>query len=341
MNRQSLQKTFDGITKSKQVHEAVLFAENPANNFSESFSYGGRDIDTPMIMASITKMFTTACILKFCEEGKISLEDKIAVYFNEDILKGLHIYGEREYSFDLTIADLLFQTSGLPDSFEAGNFNSFLQGDSSSTFEEDLAETKTQKPRFAPNTGNKAYYANVNFSLLGEILTKVSGLPLNDVYKQIVYTPLGISHTYLAGGENDFVPHMYYGEQKIERPKVIASSGAAGGGVSTPRDLMAFSKGFWHGKLFIKSILERLSIYKNVQANKGPIQYGGGYMRIGLGRLTTMFIGKGELVGHSGSTGSFMFYYPEKDLHFVGDLAQFKNPALPIRLVIRLAMTAK
>lgn len=340
MNKQSLQKSFDAATKSKQIYEAVLFVENSAGDFSECFGYGERDIDTPMIMASITKMFTTACVLKICENKQLTLDDKIALYFTEEQLKGLHIYKGHEYSFDLTIADLLFQTSGLPDSFEAGNTASVLQEDKYTTLTDSLAETKEQTPHFAPNTGNKAYYANINFDLLGEILVKVTGKSLAEIYDQIIFTPLEMTHTYLVVAENDFVPHTYYGKQKLERSKTIASSGAAGGCISTPRDLMVFSKGFWNGSLFHKAVLEQLAIYKSVQANKGPICYGGGYMQISLGGLTTLFMGKGELLGHSGSTGSFMFYYPEKDLHFVGDLTQFKNPALPIRLVIKLAMTA-
>lgn len=69
-----------------------------------------------------------------------------------------------------------------------------------------------------------------------------------------------------------------------------------------------------------------------------PINYGGGYMQIPLGGLYTMFMGSGELLGHSGSTGSFAFYHKEKDLYFVGDVNQMSNPALPIRLVMQLAM---
>jgi hypothetical protein len=52
-------------------------------------------------------------------------------------------------------------------------------------------------------------------------------------------------------------------------------------------------------------------------------------------------MGKGELKGHSGSTGSFAFYYPVKDLFFVGDLNQMANAALPVRLSTRLAMSTK
>jgi D-alanyl-D-alanine carboxypeptidase len=69
-----------------------------------------------------------------------------------------------------------------------------------------------------------------------------------------------------------------------------------------------------------------------------PICYGCGYMRIPLNGFNTLFMGKGELMGHSGSTGSFAFYYPDKDLFIIGDLNQMTNAALPIRLSMRIAI---
>ncbi len=347
MENQAMMKAFAAATKHAYIQEAVLFAENSKGDFSERIGYGGRDIDTPMLIASITKMFTTACVLKLCEENQMSLSDKLTLYFSDDELRGLHIYKGREYSFDLRISDLLFQTSGLPDSFESANqansvvMKSILREDTFLSFEQGLAETKAQTPHFAPNTSGRAYYANINFDLLGEILEKITRLPLADVYKRFIFEPLNLRNTYLPVSEKDFVPHIYYKSQKLERPKLIASCRASGGGVSTARELMAFSKGFWQGKLFGKELFEQLSVYKRLQANKGPIDYGGGYMRISLEGLTTLFMGKGELIGHSGSTGSFAFYYPLKDLHIVGDLAQLANPALPIRLIMRLVMSVK
>jgi hypothetical protein len=52
-------------------------------------------------------------------------------------------------------------------------------------------------------------------------------------------------------------------------------------------------------------------------------------------------MGKGELIGHSGSTGSFAFYYPSKELFFVGDVNQMADPSIPIRLSMQLAIAAK
>ncbi|MNC81472.1 hypothetical protein D3C75_1346170 [compost metagenome] len=64
-------------------------------------------------------------------------------------------------------------------------------------------------------------------------------------------------------------------------------------------------------------------------------------MQIPLRSANTLFMGKGELLGHSGTTGSFAFYYPLKDLYMVGDLNQMAHPSYPIRLVMKLAMGFK
>ena len=344
MNRQSIQKVFNAATSSSQIHEACLLVENSKGDFSESFGYGECNADSPMIAASVTKLFTTTCVLKLCEQGRLSLEDTISQFFSRDLLSELHLFKGHEYSFDLTVSDLLFQTSGLPDEFESSNNagvlkKAILNGDTYITFEQYLAEVKSLVPRFAPNTGKKAYYSNINFDLLGEILEKVTEIPLADVYRQFIFTPLGMIETYLPVDEKDFVPHIYYKSQSIERPKLIASCRASGGCVSTAKDLMTFSKAFWEGRLFDKKIFERLCVYRKLQVSKGPIFYGGGYMQIPLGGLLTMFMGKGELLGHSGSTGSFVFYYPLKDLHFAGTMSQLAEPSIPIRLAMRLAMT--
>ena len=335
---QDIQARFDKTTESSQVQEAVLFVENTTGDFSVSFGYGGRSINSPMIAASITKLFTTTCIIKLYEQDRLKLNDRISLYIKDEILDGLHIIKGNDYSRDLTISDLLFQTSGLPDYFEKLVKDTVLREDKYFTFEQYIGEIKKLKPIFAPNTGNRAYYSDINFDLLGEILEKITGLPLAAIYKDYIFIPLGMNNTYLPVSENDFVPYVIYKSNKLERPKFIASCRASGGCVSSARDLMIFSKAFWSGKLFDKKIFEELSNFKNLQADMGPVKYGGGYMMISLGGFNTMFMADGELLGHSGSTGSFLFYYPQKDLHFVGDLAQFAKPSLPIRFVMQLAI---
>jgi len=338
---QKFERVFDRFTKSKQVHEAVLLVENTKGDFSFSKGYGGKEIDSLFLMASITKLFTTACILILSEQKRLSLDDKITQYFNNSILKGLHVYAGNEYTSELTIVDLLFQTSGLPDVYEEGKGSTkkrLIEEDFYFTLEEQIAGTKKLRPHFAPKRGAKAHYADINFDLLGEVLKTVCNSALSQIYKQYIFDPLGLSDTHLPESEHEFVPGIYFKDRLIYRPKFVISSGASGGCITTARDLMVFIKAFFGGRLFSRAIFDTLSSYHKLQASMGPVYYGGGYMQIPLNGMATLFLGKGELLGHSGSTGSFAFYYPLKDLFFVGDLNQMSNAALAVRLSMRLAM---
>ena len=337
-------KIFNRAIKSKQIHECVLFIENTNGDFSFKSEYGGKNIDAPLLMASITKLFTTACILILREQGKLSLDDEITEYFDTSTLSRLHFYEGQEYSSKLKISSLLFQTSGLPDAFKEGKNNlkkSVLREDRYISFDEMITLTKQLKPHFAPDATERAHYADINFDILGELIETITDSALEDIYRSLIFKPLGLVETYLPKSEYDLVPDIYYKDSAISCPKFIKSCRASGGGISTARELMIFIKSFFGGNLFKKDVFSILEKYKKLQTSMYPIQYGGGYMRIPLNGLPTLFMGKGELVGHSGSTGSFAFYFPDKELFFVGNVNQLANPALPIRLAMRLAISVK
>ena len=127
IQKQKVQKIFGNVTKKKQIHESVLLVENSNGDVSYSFGYGGKNIDTPFFIASITKLFTTTCIYILREQGKLSLDDEITRYLKKDTLKNLHVYKGREYSNRLTISNLLFHTSGLRDVIEEGSNKSKIR----------------------------------------------------------------------------------------------------------------------------------------------------------------------------------------------------------------------
>lgn len=362
IRKENFERVFDRFTKSKDIHEGFLLIEDRSGDFKFGKGYGGRELHSPLLMASITKLFTTTCILIFLDQGKLLLEDKLTKFFSNSFLAGLHVFHGQEYTFELTISHLLYQTSGLPDIYEEGKESAkkrFINEDFYFRFDELLDWVKKLEPHFPPRgggtpcsgdpprnwspllRGGKAYYADINFDILGEIIEKVSDSSLAQVYKQYIFEPLGLANTYLPESENDFIPGIYYKNRLIHRPKFVLSSRASGGCITTAYDLMIFIKAFFGGGLFNRTIFDRISAYNKLQAAMGPVYYGGGYMRIPLSGLATFFLGKGELIGHSGSTGSFAFYYPLKDLFFVGDINQMSNAAIPLRLTMRLAMTTK
>jgi len=340
-NKEAIEKVFNSATRSKSVHEAVLFVENTKGDFSVSYGYGGRDKHSPLFTASVTKLFVTSCILILEEQKKLSLDDLIVDYIDKGLLDKILIYKGVDYSDTLTISDLLFHKSGLPDGLLDGDFlKNLMQENSEFSFEVVLDRTKAMCPHFAPNTANKAYYSDINFRLLVKIIENVTGTSLAQVYQEYICKPIGMTNTYLPTNSEDFIPGIYYKSEKSHFPKFFTGSYNYDA-ISTAADLMLFLKAFWNGALFPHSVFEKLSTYRKLQITMGPIYYGGGYMKIPLKNINTLFMGKGELIGHSGSTGSFAFYYPEKDLYFVGDLNQMACPSLPIRLLIKLAMSTE
>ncbi|PID63855.1 MAG: hypothetical protein CSB44_00640 [Gammaproteobacteria bacterium] len=339
-NAEAIGKSFKKFTASRQVHEAVLLVEDGGSGFSVNYGYGGKAIDALINLSSVGKLITTACIVVLQEKNKLSLNDLVVSFYDKGYLNGLHVFKGVDYSQRLRVSDLLFQTSGLPDyEAEGGLMNRALEKDFLVSTDELVEITRSLKPHFAPS-GKRAYYSDLNFHLLGEIVEKTAQMPLEDVFQQFIFKPLGLTKTYLPVNQ-DLVPGVFYKDLFLHRPKLIMSLRGGGNVVTTARELMIFLKAFFGGFLFSINAFEQLSRYRKLQMSMGPICYGGGYMQIPLNGIMTLFMGKGELLGHSGSTGSFAFYYPLKDLFFVGDVNQMANPGLPIRLVMKLAMSVK
>ena len=109
-----LEKTID----NKNIFGAVVNIESVDNNFSWIKSAGNLDKDSQYAIASITKMYTTAVILRLRLEGALLLENKISEYLSRNTISKLHIYKGKEYSDLITINHLLSHTSGLPDYYE-------------------------------------------------------------------------------------------------------------------------------------------------------------------------------------------------------------------------------
>jgi len=328
-NAQIIEKVFHKATSTKDIYEAVILAESKKGDFSVDFGHGGRDINSPMFTASVGKLFVTTCIMILEGRGKLSLDDLISKYITKPAL-----------SSKLTISHLLFQTSGIPDWLAGGRDKKvFVEGDLLLSFEEKLASIKDDKSHF--NIGEKTHYSDTNFCILGKVIENITEKPLATVCDEWIFKPLGLSKTYLPTSKDNFVTNIYHKENSLHRPNAMISASGSGDGMTTARELMVFLKAFFGGTFFPKSNFKDLTKYGKLQITMGGAWYGGGFMRIPLGVARTLFMGKGELLGHTGATGSFAFYYPHKDLFFVGDFNQAARPGLPIMAAVSLATKLK
>ena len=133
-------------------------------------------LDTIFDCASLTKVIaTTSSLMKLFEEGRFRLNDKVTDYIPE-------FQGGKS---DITLRNLFTHFSGLqPDVVLKPEWSGNETG---------LRLAYTTKPAGPP--GVKHVYSDINFILLGELVHRLSGQPLNEYAKQNVFLPLGMKET--------------------------------------------------------------------------------------------------------------------------------------------------
>jgi len=293
-------------------------------------------------IASTTKLFTTAIILRLRSEGRLDLYDKINKYFSSNLLDGLHRYKGKDYSNELTVKHLLSHTSGLPDYFQDKRANSkSLEDELKSgqdqfwSFENTIEITKALKPLFAPGTKHKAHYADTNFQLLGKIIETITGKSYAENCRHFIIQPLGLSKTYLYLDPSDTTPKtLYFKSNPLPIPKAMSSTGPDGGMVSTSADMLIFIEAFFTGKLFPFEYINELQEWNKIFF---PMRSGIG---IHLFKLSWIFNPTGAVpnfIGHSGLSGALAFYSPKENLYIAGTVNQVAHPDLSFRTMIKLA----
>ena len=299
--------------------------------------------DTPYFIASVTKMYTAALIMRLYEEKCIDLDAPISQYLPAYLTQGIHVYKGTDYSSRIRVSELVNQSSGLAD-YENDKprggksaFDELKAGhDRSIDTAEALEIIRNLSPHFPPGTPGKAYYSNANYRLLGAIIESVTGQSMAENFAERIFAPLGLQHTYLydwmTPHSNDAPATLYFKGASANVPKYLSSNTSDGGLVSTVSECVAFLRAFFEGRLFNKALLERMLTWRTIFF---PLRYGYGLMYFKLPRLfwpTPL----PEFIGHSGSTGSFAFVCPSRSMYLAGTVNQIASPSRPFFLMISL-----
>jgi D-alanyl-D-alanine carboxypeptidase len=335
--------------RDKSVHNCVLAVMKGDGSYSWAGAAGISNQkdrapmtkDTPIYISSITKLYTATLIMKLYEEGKLSLDDPMSKYLPADLIRGIHVYKGKDYSGQITIQQLLSHTSGLADYYlekaKDGKslFDLFVENpDKSWTVDQALARTRDDlKPHFPP--GTDGFYSDANFQLLGKIIENVTQKPLQIVYEEFIFRPLGLNHTYLIGRSQPLAPSgapadIFYKDLNITGTRSNGVYWADGGIVSTSEEMIVFLKALNEGKIIGKDTLNLMHHWHQLEF---PIQYGYGAMYFKLPRLMRKVTGLTPLWGHSGSTGSFLYYSEDLDLYMAGSIDHVGSNSKPFMLM--------
>lgn len=358
-----LQKEIHSIErKNKDIFSAVIRISNVGGDFNWSGAAGtayangseAMTVETPIFIASITKMYTGAAAMILIERGQLSFKDPISKYLPASLINGLHCYKGQDYTSQLSIYHLISHTSGLPDYFMDKPKDGpsvydrlITERDFGWGLEEvvDISRNKLT-PKFPPQpndlaeSGKKAYYSDTNYQLLGAILQAVTQSSLQEVIEELITAPLELSSTYLYGSRDtqlitDGQPaDVYYKTKALNLNKAMKSFGPDGGMVSTVDDSLKFLRYFLDGKLFNdRSASQRMKVWNKIFF---PFQYGMALMRFKLPKIFSPFSPNPELIGHSGATSAFLFCSDIGQLYIAGSLNQIADQGRPYRYLIKL-----
>lgn len=138
-------------------------------------------IESLFDLASVSKQFTAAAILKLCSEEKLKLTDSLRKFYPNIPYK------------NVTIKQLLTHTSGIPEYF---NFDFNLYDTTFFIDNEQLIRVLEQQrfPRMFVR-GSQFKYINTNYAILAAIVAKVSGYPFEYYVRKNLWEPAGMTET--------------------------------------------------------------------------------------------------------------------------------------------------
>jgi D-alanyl-D-alanine carboxypeptidase len=263
--------------------------------------------ETAFGIGSVTKTFTAVAILKLVEAGKIKLGAPITDYLPATTVENLPTASQ------ITVRDLLHQTSGLPDYIGDTDFalnELFFKAPNSpkATTSQLLSYVKEEKPK-APHQAWE--YCNTNYLLLGDMLEAVTKQPLETVYRNLIFNPLKLNNTFAHPETVSAKQSIATGGWEDGYDPLVQNAGGAGCLYSTANDLQTFFRALFKEKTVLnpKSLTEMMAI----SPNDGSNGYGLGIVNLGTEQ--------NPILAHNGQSfnyGSLCIYNPETDVLITG-----------------------
>lgn len=265
-------------------------------------------LDTIFDLASLTKVVaTTPAVMQLVQHGQIRDNDPVANYIPEFAQNGKE---------DITVRELLTHFSGLPPDLD---LSQPWEG-KDTAFRMAFAETLADAP------GSRFVYSDINFIVLGALVERVNGMPLDEYCRQHIFAPLQMTHTRFVPPRSwlpKIAPTQYDEQGKmlhgvVHDPTSRRMGGVAGhaGLFSTADDLAKFADFLLRGG----PVLSPLMIEKMTTPQQPPnAQVLRGF---GWDIDSPLSTNRGELLpvgsfGHTGFTGTSLWIDPTTKTYII------------------------
>ena len=284
--------------------------------------------DTVFNTGSISKTFVANGILILKQEGKLSLDDSIDMYFQD--------FKNSQLALQIKIHHFLSHTSGVTDSRNIrGDRTFFLTANDEENY---FPITQNETSNFPP--GSKFDYSNPAYNGLALIIERISGQKWQEYIKQNIFDPAGMPNSKITDGAfpDSGVAHGYIKEDDefIENDygEVPTFCAAGNGGVwSSVRELANYELALRKAVFLDKEIIDESRTVFNPEnwESEQPPTIGYSWFIYELDGL--------KVVSHTGSQGGFRADFlsiPEKELFYAAlcnmpkDLPAFRKKVLSL-----------
>ncbi|MFF5503978.1 serine hydrolase domain-containing protein [Streptomyces roseolus] len=258
------------------------------------------DIHARFRIGSVSKTFSTVVLLQLVEEGRLELDAPVDRY-----LPGL-LPDER-----ITVRHLLTHRSGLAD------YTNAMFADTVPGFEavrnrvfsyQELVDLSLSEPR-TTEPGVAYRYSNANFVVVGMLIEKLTGQPVDRAYERRIFKPLKLRDTSYVHPDTrikglrvrGYLHPDAAGEPLVDSTEQTVSwAQSAGAVISSPADLNTFTSALMRGRLLSPAMLEEMTTVTPTDATNTRF-YGLGLRRYDLSCGAQVF-------GHTGTVQGYYTY---------------------------------
>lgn len=275
--------------------------------FKKGYGMANLEYDIPVgpstifHIASESKQFTAYCIVLLAQQGKLSLDDDIRKY-----LPDVPDFGRK-----ITIRNLIYHTSGLRDQWQLLAISG-TRLDDVITQDHILKLVKSQK-RLNFDPGERQLYCNTGYTLLAEIVKKVSGQSLREFAEKEIFQPLGMKDTHFHDNYKEIVRNRAYSyDQKdsisFENSVLSYSTVGATSLFTTVEDEAKWLNNYFTAQIGDRDAIEQM--YERAILNSGDT------INYAFGLVIDEYKGW-KRIGHGGGDAGFRTFavrFPEKNL---------------------------
>lgn len=221
-------------------------------------------LQTPFYIASTAKMFTAAAVLRMVEAGRVRLSDPIGSF--------VRVPG---YARDVTIAQLLTHTSGLPNHYDIG-------GDERKYSNNDVLAILGEVGRLQFEPGSRVGYSNSGYVLLAMLVEQLSGQTFASFLEDRFFEPFQMRNAFIPVDEDPRLATRAVGYRRSENGQFQvydyeSSTTGAGGVYASLVDLESWYEALRAGRVLEPASL-RLASRRVTLANGNPTPYGMGWL---------------------------------------------------------------